>query len=81
MAYGGEAFDIFIRCTEGGKTNFLGEFGEFRVGKEGYMSKQFMATVSEIRIEPVPGSLVELTVRECKVALMNVEYIVLSGIP
>ena len=49
MAYGGEAFDIFIRCTEGGETNFLGEFGEFRVGKEGYMSKQFMATVSEIQ--------------------------------
>ena len=50
MAYGGEAFDIFIRCTEGGETNFLGEFGEFRVGKEGNVAKQFVATVSEIRI-------------------------------
>ena len=50
MAYGGEAFDIFIRCTEGGKTNFLGEFGKFRVGKKGNMTKQFMATISKILI-------------------------------
>ena len=63
MAYGGEAFDIFIRCTEGGETNFLGEFGEFRVGKEGNVAKQFVTTVSEIRIESVPGSLVEWNLR------------------
>ena len=37
--YGGEAFDIFIRSTEGGKTNFLGEFREFWVGKKGNMAK------------------------------------------